>query len=135
MREAGKSAAEYARATMHLSFSSGWAEANPERYEEWLGKRLEFPTPPPAWGAQYAAGEGHLKRGIAVESITTPALIVHGQADRILPFENSVELASRLPKGRLIPIPGIGHLIPMELPDVFNSLVSGFWWGIDAAVR
>jgi pimeloyl-ACP methyl ester carboxylesterase len=131
MREAGKSAVQYARATMHLSFSEGWTGANPERYEDWLGKRLEYPTPPEAWGAQYAAGAGHLKRGLEVESIKAPTLIVHGSADRILPFENSVELAERIPNSRLLPIKGMGHLIPMERPDVFNALAAGFWWGIE----
>ncbi|CAN5659368.1 alpha/beta hydrolase [soil metagenome] len=132
MREVGKSPAEYARATMHLSFSPGWAEANPDEYEKWLGARLEHPTPPEAWNAQYAAGASHLERGLEVERIAVPIMIIHGKADRILPFENGVELAERIPPSRLFLIEGLGHLVQMERPDMFNSLAAGFWWGIES---
>lgn len=133
MREMGKSPAEYARATMHLSFSPGWAEANPDEYERWLGARLQYPTPAETWAAQYAAGAAHLDQGMEVEMVAAPTTIIHGRADRILPFENSVELADRIPNSRLFLIEGMGHLIPMERPEFFNSLAAGFWWGVDAA--
>jgi 2-hydroxy-6-oxonona-2,4-dienedioate hydrolase len=67
-----------------------------------------------------------------VEQIKAPTMIVHGRADRILPFENSLELAARIPRSRLFLLGGLGHLIPMERPDLFNSLTGAFWWGIEA---
>lgn len=133
LREAGKPPTEYARATMHLSFSPGWADNHPDDYEQWLERRIEFPTPPEAWAAQYEAGANHLQSGLDVEGISVPTLIVHGTADRILPFENSVLLAQRIPTSRLISVEGNGHLIPMERPEIFNSLVFGFWWGVEAS--
>ncbi len=131
MREVGKSPAEYARATMHLSFSPGWAEANPEHYEKWLEERLEYPTPADTWTAQYGAGAAHLEEGMEVEKIAVPTTIIHGRADRILPCENSVELAERIPNSRLFLVEGSGHLIPMERPELFNGLAAGFWAGVE----
>lgn len=132
MREAGKTATEYARATMHLSFSPGWAEEHPAEYEQWLTERLEFPTPPETWAAQYEAGTAYLDKGIDVENVAVPTLIVHGRRDRILPIENGIELAARIPRSRLIPIEGLGHLVQMERPDIFNPTAFAFWWGLEA---
>lgn len=131
MREAGKSAAEYARATMHLSFSLGWADQHPAEYERWLTERLEFPTPPEAWAAQYEAGSAYLESGIEVERVAVPTLIVHGRQDRILPIDNGIELAGRIPQARLLPLDGLGHLVQMERPDIFNP-TAAFWWGTKA---
>jgi len=36
---------EYGRRTTPLTFSPGWTERNPERFEEILAARLEHPTP------------------------------------------------------------------------------------------
>ena len=127
LREAGKSPPEYARATMHLSFSPGWADQHPDQYERWLQERLEFPTPPKAWSAQYEAGNAYLKEGIKVEKVMVPTLIVHGREDRILPFANGMELAGRISTSRLLPIDGLGHLVQMERPDIFNPAASSFW--------
>lgn len=135
MREVGKSPAEYARATMHLSFSPGWAEANPAEYEKWLIARLEYPTPADTWAAQYGAGATHLEQGMEVEKVSAPTMILHGRADRILPFENSVELADRIPTSRLFLVEGLGHLISMERPEVFNGLAAGFWWGVEVGTQ
>jgi 3-oxoadipate enol-lactonase len=132
LREAGKSPLEYARATMHLSFSPGWAERHPGEYEHWLQERLEYPTPPAAWAAQYEAGSAYLARGIEVEKLEVPTLIVHGREDRILPVGNGIELASRIATSRLIQIDGLGHLVQMERPDIFNPTATAFWWGLQA---
>ena len=54
---------EFVRQTMHLSFSPGWSEAHPERYEELVAARLEHPTPPECWQAQFAAAGRFLQDG------------------------------------------------------------------------
>jgi len=133
LREAGKGPAEYARATMHLSFSPEWAERHPDEYERWLTERLEFPTPPDSWAAQYEAVTRYLGTGVEVERVSVPTLIVHGRVDRILPIENGRELARRIPGVHLIELDGVGHLVQMERPDLFNPLASAFWWGLDVA--
>lgn len=121
----------YARATMPLSFSAGWVEAHRDRYERWLVARLEHPTPPQSWAAQYAACEAYLRDGIPAELIDVPALVLHGDHDRVVPEENGRVLAERLPRARLLSVAGAGHLLHMERPRLVNAAVTGFLHGVE----
>lgn len=117
---------DYARATMHLSFAPGWAEANSAVYERLLAARLEFPTPPDCWAAQYDACVRFVEEGAPVEEIGVPTLVVHGDADRIVPLSNGRALARRIPQAEIAELPGRGHLALMEDPEPFNWVVMDF---------
>jgi pimeloyl-ACP methyl ester carboxylesterase len=117
---------EFARATMRYSFAPGWTDAHPAVYESLLTARLEFPTPPEAWAAQFAACEEFLARGVPVEQIQAPTLVVHGALDRVVDPRNGELLTRRIPGARLLPIPGCGHQVPLEAPDRFNDAVLEF---------
>jgi 3-oxoadipate enol-lactonase len=117
---------EFARATMPLSFRPGWTDEHPDEFERLLRDRLEFPTPPECWRAQYDACLDWGARVTPLEEIEAPALVVHGTADRIVPYENGVELARRLPNARLETFEGAGHLLFIEEPERFNRLVEEF---------
>jgi 3-oxoadipate enol-lactonase len=122
----GLPAEEFARATMRYTFAPGWTDAHPAVYESLLTARLEFPTPPEAWAAQYAACEEFLARGAPVEQIEAPTLVVHGTLDRVVDSRNGELLARRIPNARLLAIPGCGHQVPLEAPDRFNDAVLEF---------
>jgi 3-oxoadipate enol-lactonase len=117
---------EFARATMPYSFAPGWTDAHPAVYESLLADRLEFPTPPEAWAAQYAACVEFLGRATAVEQIAAETLVIHGTLDRVVDPRNGELLARRIPNARLLMIPGCGHLVPLEAPDRFNDTVLDF---------
>ena len=117
---------EYARATMPYTFAPGWAEANRDRYDEILAVRLENPATRETIDAHGAACQRFYDEGCAVESIEAPALVVHGDADRILPVENGRRLAARLPNARYVELPGAGHNLPLEDPETFNQTVLDF---------
>ena len=117
---------EFARATQPLSFRPGWAEDHPDELEALLRDRLEFPTPPEFWRAQYDACRAWMSGRSPVEAIAAPALVVHGTADRIIPYENGVELARRLQDARFETFDGAGHLLFIEEPSRFNRLVEEF---------
>jgi pimeloyl-ACP methyl ester carboxylesterase len=51
---------------------------------------------------------------------------VHGDADRVVAYENGVELSRRLPNARLETFSGAGHLLFLEEPERFNRLVEEF---------
>jgi pimeloyl-ACP methyl ester carboxylesterase len=118
---------DFARRTMHLSFSEGWAEAHPELCEEMIAARLEHPTPPECWRAQFVATGPYLVAGVPVEEIAAPVLVVHGDADRVVPLSNGLLLARRIPGAELVVVPGCGHVVQLEAPDEFNSLVESFF--------
>ena len=117
---------EFARATMHLSLAPGWDEEHPDLYPQLLRARLEFPTPPESWRSQFDACWEFVGRVSPLERIDAPALVVHGDADRIVPYENALELVRRLPQAELATFPGAGHLVFLERPDEFNATVLRF---------
>jgi pimeloyl-ACP methyl ester carboxylesterase len=117
---------EFARITMPYTVAPGWPEANPERFEALVAARNERPTP-------YAVIEEHVRAcyafyaaGIGVEQIEARALVVHGDADLIVPVENGRMLAARLRNAEYVELPGRGHNLPLEDPDTFNRLVLDF---------
>lgn len=117
---------EFARAGMPLSFAPGWTDEHPDEFERLLHARLEHPTPPECWRAQYDACQEFVDRVTPVEEIRAPTLVVHGDADRIVPHENGVALARRIPDARLETFGGAGHLLFLERPERLNPLVAEF---------
>jgi 3-oxoadipate enol-lactonase len=117
---------EYGRRTMPLTFSPGWTERNSGRFEEILAARLEHPTPDVTLEAHLRACYGFYGRGCEVERIEAPALVVHGDADVIVPAENGRALGSRLRNGRYVELRGRGHNVQLEDPATFNRLVLEF---------
>ena len=123
---ADRSPPEFARATMPLSFAPGWTDEHPDEFEQLLADRLEHPTPPECWRAQYDACWRFVEQISPVEQIEAPTLVVHGDADRVVPYENGVELARRIPGAHFERFAGGGHLLFLESADRFNPMVSSF---------
>jgi 3-oxoadipate enol-lactonase len=117
---------EYGRTTMPLTFSPGWTERNPERFEEILAARGEYPTSDVTLEAHLRACYGFYNGGCEVERVDASALVVHGDADVIVPVENGRMLASRLPNARYVELPGRGHNVQLEDPATFNRLTLRF---------
>ena len=114
---------EYGRRTMPLTFSPGWVGRNPERFEEILAARREHPTPETTLDAHLQACYAYYEGGTEVERIDTPTLVLHGDADVIVPVENGRTLASRLPNARYVELPGRGHNLQLEQPELFAALM------------
>ena len=51
-----------------------------------------------------------------LDTVHCPATVITGDRDLIIPREAAVDLAARLSNGRLVEIPGQGHLIPRDAP-------------------
>ncbi|MGH3466590.1 MAG: alpha/beta fold hydrolase [Thermocrispum sp.] len=121
-----ESPADFARATMPLSFRPGWSKENPEQFERILRARLENPTPAFAWRAQFEASTRFFSAGIDVRGIHIPSLVVHGTNDRVVPHANGETLARLLPKAGFSSIPGAGHLSWFEEPDRLAEVILNF---------
>jgi 3-oxoadipate enol-lactonase len=117
---------EYGRRMMPLTFSPGWTERNPDAFEEILAARSEHPTPDVTLDAHLQACYAFYSGGCEVERIEAPALVVHGDADVIVPVENGRALASRLPNSRYVELAGRGHNVQLEDPATINTLVLEF---------
>lgn len=117
---------EFGRQTMPFTFAPGWTERNPERFDEILAARLEHPTSYETIDAHANACYRYYAESRPVERIETPALVVHGDEDLIVPVENGRLLAARLPNARYVELRGRGHNLPLEDPEAFNGLVLDF---------
>ena len=80
-------------------------------------------TPDTTLVAHTEACYGFYDEGRAVEEIGVPALVVHGDADLIVPVENGRMLAARLPNAQYVELKRRGHNLMLEDPETFTSLV------------
>jgi pimeloyl-ACP methyl ester carboxylesterase len=61
-----------------------------------------------------------------LSEIASPTLVITGDSDLLIPPRNSELLASKIPRARLIKVPGGSHAFNFETPDVFNRHVLEF---------
>jgi len=75
--------------------------------------------------AQVAATQTHdaLDR---LAAIGVPTLVLTGDADLLIPPQNSDVIASKIPGAKLVKIPGGSHGFNFETPDLFNKAVLDF---------
>jgi pimeloyl-ACP methyl ester carboxylesterase len=106
--------AGFARATMPLSFAPGWVEEHPAEFEELLALRLSAPTPAAAWRAQFAACAAFLRAGLPAGVLPQRSTVVHGTADRVVPYVNAAHLAERLNGAPVVTLQDAGHLCWIE---------------------
>ena len=117
----------FVRSTLHYAFAPGWTERNPERIEEIVAARLAHPAGFDTIQAHADACYRYYAEGIEVERVVAPALVLHGDADRIVPVENGRSLARRLPNASYVELPGRGHNLPLEDPEGFVRLMEDFY--------
>ena len=64
-------------------------------------------------------------------NIQAPTLIVAGEKDATVALSTKVELAQRIPRARLVIVPGSGHATPLDAVDAFNRLLLPFLAEVD----
>ena len=79
------------------------------------------------------ACRGSLQFEEQVQQIDLPVLLLHGDADRIVPVQSSRDLAARLPRAELQVMAGLGHVPLMTEPAQVAVLIDRF--GAQAAGR
>jgi pimeloyl-ACP methyl ester carboxylesterase len=100
--------------------------------EEMIGIGLEVPTPPEVIDQQVAAVQG-FDAYDRLPSIKRPTLIIHGDADVLVPTENARVLHERIPRSTLEIIPGGAHMFFWEQPKLTAKLVSEFLLRVPAS--
>ncbi len=71
----------------------------------------------------------------AVRNVRVPALVLVGNRDRITPLRGAHAMTDALPDGRLVVIPGAGHLAMLERPDAFTDAVDAFLAGLPGSAE
>lgn len=78
---------------------------------------------------QFTAAAGRTEETIArIAEVSTPTLVITGEADRLVPPEESARLAAALPDASLVTIPACGHVPHEECPEPFKEAVAE-WLG------
>jgi 3-oxoadipate enol-lactonase len=62
----------------------------------------------------------------ALERIGCPTLVLVGEEDTLTPPDEARTMASGIPDGRLVVLPGSGHLANLETPEAFNQALVEF---------
>jgi magnesium chelatase accessory protein len=62
----------------------------------------------------------------ALPRIDVPVLLAHGDRDATIPLATSRTVADRLPDGRLLVVPGLGHLAHEEAPALHADIIGDF---------
>jgi 2-hydroxymuconate-semialdehyde hydrolase len=61
-----------------------------------------------------------------LKAMTIPTMLVHGRDDKVIPGNNSHQLADQIPGARLEILPECGHWVQIEKTDEFCGLVPAF---------
>jgi pimeloyl-ACP methyl ester carboxylesterase len=54
---------------------------------------------------------------------SVPVTVIAGERDRLVPRERSEELAAEIPGAELVAVPGAGHAVILERPDLVNDAI------------
>ena len=52
-----------------------------------------------------------------------PVVVVAGDKDRVVPLRQSEILAEEIPDAELVKVPGAGHVVILERPDLINEVI------------
>ena len=63
--------------------------------------------------------------------IDLPVLVVHGEEDVPLPIGRAQVMADALPDATFVPVPGAGHSVNLENPDIVNAAIARFLGRLD----
>jgi pimeloyl-ACP methyl ester carboxylesterase len=97
----------------------------PERIEDDIVHRAKIPTQPVGYFGQLQAAMQH-NTWDELPTISAPTLVVHGDADLLVPTGNGELLAGRIPGAQLVLVPGAGHMLQADANDEVRDAVLAF---------
>ena len=121
----GLNTAERVRENLLLAFSPRFVEEQPEEVERVIRLRAESEVPEHAYMRQLQAAVA-FDAAARVGAINVPTLVITGDADAIVPHENSLNLAAAIPGATLRVVDGGSHAFFIEQAEAFNRAVTEF---------
>ncbi len=101
-----------------------------EAHDPELARRLHARGIHPAGVARQLAAviaSGSRRRELA--SLRVPTLVIHGEADPLVPVECGIDVAEAVPGARLVAIPGMGHALPRPMwPRIIDEIADHAVW-------
>ena len=99
--------------------------AEEERLQRRVRGDFERGWYPQGVARQMAAIVADGDRRAMLRTITAPTLVIHGEADPLVPLAGGKDTAASIPGARLMTIPGMGHDLPLALVDTLADAVVG----------
>ncbi|HEV7844394.1 MAG TPA: alpha/beta hydrolase [Pyrinomonadaceae bacterium] len=121
----GLNTEERVRENLLLAFSPEFVERNRQEVEKVIELRAQNFVPEYAYLHQLQAALDFNAED-RVSEITAPTLVLTGDADIIVPVDNSRNLAARIAGARLVTIKGGSHTFFIEQADEFNAAIIKF---------
>lgn len=121
----GLNTSERVRENLLLAFSPRFVEEQPAEVERVVNLRAESDVPEHAYLRQLQAAFA-FDAAARVGAINVPTLVITGDADVIVPHENSLNLAAAIPGAALRIVEGGSHTFFIERPREFNRAVVEF---------
>jgi pimeloyl-ACP methyl ester carboxylesterase len=87
-------------------------------------ERIIRATPVDVVAEFYGALMTHDQEAALATLGAVPATVIAGERDRLIPARRSSELAAHIPGAELILVPGAGHLVILERPEVVNEAIT-----------
>jgi pimeloyl-ACP methyl ester carboxylesterase len=122
---AGASRRELVERIWPILAAPGFPEREPAVIAALVGRVLEKPTALAVIALQLRAITG-FDPSARHGGIRAPTLVLHGDADPLIPYENGRILARRIQGARLVTFPGVGHLLPYEAGERCAEVVEEF---------
>ena len=103
-------------AAAHVIGSPGYPfnEADQRAFAKANALRSYYPV---GFLRQYAAVLASPDRRPKLATIAAPSLVIHGEADALVPVDGGKDTAANIPGAELLLIPGMGHDLPPALYD------------------
>jgi pimeloyl-ACP methyl ester carboxylesterase len=105
---AGRTPEQHVRDAVPILFTEAYAQAHPETIDAIIRRAAERPSPPEGVQSQLLGIMGHNVRA-ELGGLAAPTLLITGDADVLVPAENSRQLAAAIPGAALLVLPGIAH--------------------------
>lgn len=112
------------RKSWYALVSDGFVTTGHEFLEGMIPRFLAHPTPMDSIMKQVVAIAGH---NVAERDdvIAAPTLVIHGDADRLIPPANGDQVAAKF-KAELRTMPGLGHMFFWERPEESARIITEF---------
>ncbi len=123
---------EAARKSWKIIHPEPWVAENESLLEKKFEEAQHNPTPPRTFRIQMEAVMQAGDINSALSDYDWPLLILHGDADRLVPPENARTLKEAIPRARLELLPGCSHNMWCHAPGASAGIVQDFLLAAEA---
>jgi pimeloyl-ACP methyl ester carboxylesterase len=106
-------------------FSERFRADHPDRVAAFMPYFSRHLAPPWTSAAQMLA-VSCFSRDRSLHRVRAPTLVVHGEEDVMVPPANARRLAAGIPEAELRLVPGVGHAVPLERPEMVAETLVGW---------